>query len=457
MSPGMNPNPTVVEGKIGSHTIRFETGRLAGQAGGAVTASVGETMVLATATASEPRGAGDFFPLTIDVEERMYSAGKIPGGFFRREGKSSEKATLTARLIDRPMRPAFVDGFRHEVHCVVTSLAVDDSNPMDVLAINATSAALALSDMPFEGPVGAARMSHIDGQWVANPSFEEREEETIELVVAGRKNDAGEVDIMMIEAGASENCFDLIEAGAASPDESLLADGIERSKSYISEVIALQQELVDAVGGVSKGSTSGPDPDYPLFVDYTDAIYNRVREEAEPDVKEAIGIQEKPDRKKKLTLIEDAVAERLAEEFPEEGHMVKPALRALTKKLVRQRIVEENRRLDGRGKDEVRPIWTQVGVLPRVHGSGIFTRGETQALCVTTLGMQRMEQMIDDLSQDDRKRYMHHYNFPPYSTGEAGFMRGPKRREIGHGALAEKALTASIPLKDDFPYAIRVV
>jgi polyribonucleotide nucleotidyltransferase len=452
----MMPEPKIVERKIGDEIFRFETGRLAGQAGGAVLASAGETTVLATATASAPRGEGDFFPLTVDVEERMYAAGKIPGGFFRREGRATEKAILTARLIDRPLRPSFPDGFRHEVHCVVTALTVDGSNPMDVLAMNAASAALCVSDVPFEGPVGAARLSHIDGAWVTNTTYEQQERGTIELVVAGRMNDAGEVDIMMIEAGGSENLFSLVEAGAAAPDEELIAEGIESSKEAIAEAIALQSELV-ALAGNPKGSTGGADSDYPLFVDYTNELFEAVSAEARTSLEQAVTLTAKRERRERLAEIENATLERLAERFPEREKEVRGALRALAKKLVRRRILEEGFRIDGRRPDEVRSIWAQVGVIPRVHGSAVFTRGETQALSICTLGMQRMEQMIDDLSPEETKRYMHHYNFPPYSTGEAGFIRGPKRREIGHGALAEKALLPAVPGKDQFPYALRVV
>ena len=451
----MQPEPKSVERKIGDKVFKFETGRFAAQAGGAVIGTVGETNVLATATSSAPRYGGDFFPLTVDVEERMYAAGKIPGGFFRREGKASEKATLLARLIDRPMRPAFPDGFRNEVHVVVTSLSVDGENPMDILAVNAASCALALSDMPFEGPVGCVRLSHIDGSWVANPTHAEEEEATIELVVAGRKNDSGEVDIMMIEAGASERVFELIEAGAKAPNEELLAEGIETSKGYIAEVIELQQELVEMAG--KPKAVVGEDGEYQLFSDYSDEIFERVKAEGESAIAEAIRITEKAVRRKALSDAGKEVAAKLAEEFPESEGQISQALRSLTKKLVRKRIVEENVRLDGRSVDQVRPIWTQIGVLPRVHGSGVFTRGETQALSIATLGMARMEQIVDDLGTEDRKRYMHHYNFPPYSTGEAGFMRGPKRREIGHGALAEKSILPIVPSKAEFPYTIRVV
>jgi polyribonucleotide nucleotidyltransferase len=452
----LTPHVSVVERKIGDEVFRIETGRLAAQAGGAVLAQIADTSVLATATSAPPRGEGDFFPLTVDVEERMYAAGKIPGGFFRREGRATEKAILTARLIDRPMRPAFPDGFRHEVHVVVTVLSVDNENPSDVLAVNAASAALAISDIPFDGPVGCVRLSHINGSWVANPTYDEMEEATIELVVAGRNNSSGEVDIMMIEAGGSENMVELIAAGATAPDEELLAEGIEAAKPFIAEAIALQGELV-AGAGKPKGTTDGDDPTYPLFFDYTDDVYTRVRNEVEADVARAITITVKEERKAELSRIQADLIARLTDEYPDRESEIKAALRALNKKLVRKRVLDENVRLDGRRTDEVRPIWTQIGVVPRVHGSAVFTRGETQALTLTTLGMQRMEQMIDDLSPFERKRYMHHYNFPPYSTGEAGFMRGPKRREIGHGALAEKALLAVVPDKEEFPYAIRTV
>ncbi|MGH2791991.1 MAG: polyribonucleotide nucleotidyltransferase, partial [Actinomycetota bacterium] len=454
----MQPDPKFVERKIGGKLFRLETGRLAGQASGAVMGQVGETTILATATTSSPRGDGDFFPLTVDIEEKMYAAGKIPGGFFRREGRAGEKATLLARLIDRPLRPAFPDGFRHEVHIVVTTLSVDNSNPMDILSLNAASAALAISDAPFQGPIGAVRVSHIDGQWVPHPTHEEEEEATIELVIAGRMNPtSGEVDIMMIEAGGSEHMFDLIEAGATAPNEEILADGIEAAKPYIAEIIDLQNELVN-VAGKHKGAIDGDKPDFPLFVDYTDEIMEQVRAEGEAALSEALAIQVKSHRRKRLAEVTEDLISKLADESDDvREKMVANAVRSLAKKIQRKRIIEENVRLDGRRTDEVRPIWAQTSVIPRVHGSGLFTRGETQALTITTLGMGRMEQMVDDLSLQETKRYMHNYNFPPYSTGEAGFMRGPKRREIGHGALAEKAILPVIPAREDFPYAIRVV
>jgi polyribonucleotide nucleotidyltransferase len=450
------PEAKSVERKFGTEVMRLETGWLAGQAGGAVFAQVGETSLLATATASTPREGVDFFPLTVDVEEKMFAAGKIPGGFFRREGRATEKAILTARLIDRPIRPAFPEGFRNEVHVVVTALSVDGDNPMDIVALNAASAALSISEIPFDGPIGAARVSHVDGQWLVNPSHEEDDQATVELVVAGRMNESGEVDIMMIEAGASERCFDLVAAGAAAPDEELIAGGIDVAKGAIAEAIALQREFTDTAGK-PKGTLGGSDAQFQLFADYEDDLFERVRTEASAAVEEAVAITHRASRKARLREIEADIVAKLEVDFPDRAGAVKAALSSLSKQLVRKRIVEESIRLDGRRPDEVRPIWTRVGIIPRVHGSGLFTRGETQALSITTLGMQRMEQMIDDLSPFERKRYMHHYNMPPYATGEAGFMRGPKRREIGHGALSEKALLPAIPSKDDFPYAIRVV
>lgn len=402
----MKPEAKVVERKIGDVVFRLESGKVAGLANGAVIASSGETTVLATGTASAPRGDADFFPLTVDVEERMYAAGKIPGGFFRREGKASEKATLLARLIDRPLRPAFPDGFRNEVHVVCTILAVDNVNPMDIVSVNAASAALAISDVPFDGPIGCVRLCHIDNQWKPNPTYEEQEDATIELVVAGRMSERGEVDIMMIEAGGSEHMFEIIEDGATAPDEEILADGIERSKDYIAELISMQNELAELIG--KPKAPMGEGTDFPIFVDYSDEIMTKVSELAGSKIAAAISITSKAERRHALAEVGAEVNAALAPESSEEGKQISNAIRSLTKKLVRKRIVEENKRLDGRPVDEVRPIWVEPGAIPRVHGSAIFTRGETQALSIATLGMQRMEQMIDDLSLEDRKRYMHH-------------------------------------------------
>jgi polyribonucleotide nucleotidyltransferase len=441
-----------VERKIGEPVYRYETGKLAQQADGAVLVKVGEGAVLVTATASKGAREGvDFFPLTVDLEERMYAAGKIPGGFFRREGRPTEKAILSARLVDRPLRPCFPDGFRNEVHVVATVMAVDGANPVDVAAINGASAALVLSGIPFEGPVGAVRLAHVDGTWVANPTFQQVGEATFEIVVAGRRNASGEVDILMVEAGATETAFDLVAEGSPVVTEEVVASGLEEAKEWISEAISAQQELAQQVG---------PRPNPKKWViarEYGDDVYARVAELAGGRLLQAFSQPEKVARERGLDELSEEVAAHLTEEFPERSKEVAAALRKLTKQLVRERILTEGRRLDGRGPTDIRPISCEVGILLRVHGSGLFTRGQTQVLSIATLGMLRMEQMLDDLGIAESKRYMHHYNFPPFSTGETGFMRGPKRREIGHGALAERALLPVIPNESEFPYALRVV
>lgn len=442
----------VVERKIGQPIFRYETGRLALQADGAVLVQVGETAVLVAATASKTgRPGADFFPLTVDVEERMYAAGKIPGGFFRREGRPTERAILTARLIDRPLRPCFSEGLRNEIHIVAIIKAVDLVNPPDIAAINGASAALMVSGMPFDGPVGAVRLAHIDGRWVANPSFQETAEGTFEMVVAGRRNAEGVADILMVEAGATDDAFDLIEEGATMVTEEVVAAGLEEAKVWILEAIAFQEELVNSAG-VRKANK-----EWIVTSDYGDDVYARVRAEAEARLAEALRISDKTERENTVDEIVDGLSETLDSEFPERADEIKAAARKLAKSLVRGRIVDEGVRIDGRGPKDIRPISCEVAVLPRVHGSGLFNRGETQVLSAVTLGMPRMEQMLDDLGVVESKRYMHHYNFPPFSTGEVGFMRGPRRREIGHGALAERALTPVIPPEEDFPYAVRVV
>lgn len=442
----------VVERKIGQPIFRYETGRLALQADGAVLVQVGETAVLVAATASKTgRPGADFFPLTVDVEERMYAAGKIPGGFFRREGRPTERAILTARLIDRPLRPCFSEGLRNEIHIVAIIKAVDLVNPPDIAAINGASAALMVSGMPFDGPVGAVRLAHIDGRWVANPSFQETGEGTFEMVVAGRRNAEGVADILMVEAGATDDAFDLIAEGATMVTEEVVAAGLEEAKVWILEAIAFQEELVNAAG-VRKANK-----EWIVTSDYGDDVYARVRAEAEARLAEALRISDKTERENTVDEIVDGLSETLDSEFPERVDEIKAAAHKLAKSLVRGRIVEEGVRIDGRGPKDIRPISCEVAVLPRVHGSGLFNRGETQVLSAVTLGMPRMEQMLDDLGVVESKRYMHHYNFPPFSTGEVGFMRGPRRREIGHGALAERALTPVIPPEEDFPYAVRVV
>ncbi|MGH2767906.1 MAG: polyribonucleotide nucleotidyltransferase [Actinomycetota bacterium] len=446
------PSVHSVARKIGEPEFSLETGRLALLAGAAVLAQVGESTILVTATASKAaREGADFFPLTVDVEERMYAAGKIPGGFFRREGRPTEKAILTARLIDRPMRPCFSEELRNEVHIVVTMMAVDQINPPDVLAINAASAALKLSGIPFGGPVGAVRLAHMGGAWVANPTFEQIGKATFEMVVAGRRNPAGDVDILMVEAGATESAFELLAGGAPEVTEEVIGAGLEETKPWILEALSLQEELVRLAG------TREQAVEWVVLPGFGADVYERVSSLAGERLGEILAGSDKAARNAAMDELEASVAEELDGVFPERSKEVKAAFRKLHKTLVRQRIVAEGRRIDGRGVTEIRPVSGSVSILPRVHGSGLFNRGQTQVLSTVTLGMLRMEQMLDDIGIAESKRYMHHYNFPPYSTGETGFMRGPRRREIGHGALAERALLPVIPPEAEFPYAVRVV
>jgi polyribonucleotide nucleotidyltransferase len=431
-------------------TISFETGRLARQAGGSVLIRLGDTVVLSATTAAKaPRDSVDFFPLTVDVEERMYAAGKIPGGFFRREGKASEDATLTCRLTDRPLRPCFPKGFRNEVHVVMTVFAIDDDNPYDVLAINAAGASTLLAGLPFTGPVGATRVSHVDGQWVAFPTWEQGERATFDMIVAGRLMDDGDVAIMMVEAEATPATVRLVAGGAPKPTEEVVAEGLEFSKASIKACCEAQNELARLAARETA--------DYPQFAEYGDDVMAAVKGAIESELSSALTIAGKAEREIELDRIKDLAKEKLAAELEGREKEISAAYRSLTKTLVRRRIVTEKVRIDGRGLTDIRQLTADVDVLPRVHGSAIFERGETQILNVTTLAMLRLEQMIDSLSPETRKRYMHHYNFPPYSTGETGFMRGPKRREIGHGALAERAILPVLPPKDEFPYAIRTV
>lgn len=441
-----------VERKIGDPVYRFETGKLALLADGAVMAQVGETTMIVAATASKKAREGtDFFPLTVDFEERMYAAGKIPGGFFRREGRAGEKAILTARLIDRPLRPCFPDGFRNDVHIVGIVNAVDQVNPPDILAINAASCALVLSGIPFEGPVGAVRLAHINGSWTANPTFQQSEDATFELVVVGRKGPSGDADILMVEAGATEFSLDLIEGGAPEVNEDVVAEGLETAKAYILDVISLQEELVGLAG--AKEQTKKWD----IVPSASDDIYAKVKQIVAAELGGAMAIADKGEREHKLDEISASLIETTAEEFPEDEKAVSNAYQKLIKSTVRERIINDGVRIDGRGPTDIRPISAEVGLLPRVHGSGLFNRGQTQVLSTVTLGMLKMEQRLDNLDLIESKRYMHHYNDPPFSYGEAGFMRGPGRRAIGHGALAEKALIPVIPDEEEFPYALRVV
>ncbi len=440
-------------------TLSFEAGKLAQLADGAVVGRIGDTVVLATATAARSaREGADFFPLTVDIEERAYAAGKIPGSFFRREGKSSDQAILTCRLIDRPLRPSFPKGFRNEVHIVGTVLAADQQNPHDVLAINSASAALMLSGIPFEGPIGAVRVAYsVDGQWIPHPTFEEGDDSTFELVVAGRAlTDADDADIaiMMVEAGGTERSFQYYEEGAPKVTEEVLADGLEAAKQWIRESIVIQRRLVEAFE-----SARGPigTIDVPLLADYGDDVWERVGAVGKGLLAAANTITAKAERNAAVAEATASIVTELAGEFPEREVEVKAAVRSLTKQLVRNRIIEDGLRIDGRGVTDIRPLSAEVDLLPTAHGSALFQRGETQVLNVTTLGMPRMDQQLDTITPDTSKRYMHHYNFPPYSTGETGFMRGPKRREIGHGLLAERALLPVVPYEEDFPYTLRLV
>jgi polyribonucleotide nucleotidyltransferase len=433
-------------------TLSFETGKYAFQADGAVVARIGDTMVLVTATAAKSVREGiDFFPLTVDIEERMYAAGKIPGSFFRREGRATDQAILTCRLIDRPLRPSFPDGFRNEVHIVGTILGADQENPHDVLCINAASAALMLSGIPFDGPIGAVRMAWTtEGTWTPWATYQEGDASTFELVVAGRALEGGDVAIMMVEAGGTEAAWPAYEAGAPKVTEEVIAQGLEESKKWIMESIELQRQLVE------KAPTKATVAFEPQ-VDYGDDVFARVSELGTDPISQANTIFVKAERNAALEQAGADVMTALATEFEGREKEVKAAIRSLTKKLVRKKIVEEGVRIDGRGPADLRPLSSEVGIIPTAHGSGLFQRGETQVLNITTLGMPRMDQMLDTIGIDDRKKYMHHYNFPPFSTGETGFMRGPKRREIGHGLLAERALVPVVPSQDDFPYTLRLV
>ncbi|HVR79752.1 MAG TPA: polyribonucleotide nucleotidyltransferase [Acidimicrobiia bacterium] len=441
-----------VKGTIGGKEFVLSTGKLAGQADGAVVARLGGTEMLVTATANRKIREGiDFFPLTVDFEERMYSVGKIPGSFFRREGRPSEQGILTCRLIDRPLRPSFAEGYRNETHVVVTTLAVDQINPFDVIALNGASAALAVSPIPFEGPIGGVRLALKKGEWVPFPTQEDLDESVFELVVAGGRNAEGGIDIIMVEAGSTPNGLRMIAAGDSPSDEATVVQGLEESKTYIGQLIDLQNELTSQV--------TKTEVEWPQVVDYSDEIYTRVVAIAEPKLSSVVTIADKQERNLAQENVKEAtLAELGLAEDDEEGlAQASRAFKSLLKDMMRRRVVEDGVRLDGRSADEIRPITVEVGVVKRTHGSALFQRGETQVLNLTTLGMLRMEQMLDTLALEDSKRFMHHYNFPPFSTGEAGFMRGPKRREIGHGALAEKAIHPIVPTEEEFPYALRLV
>jgi polyribonucleotide nucleotidyltransferase len=458
---GSNEEVTVTEAVIknpgGTRTIRFETGRLARQAAGAAVAYLDdETMILSATSASKrPKDQLDFFPLTVDVEERMYSIGKIPGSFFRREGRPSEDAILTCRLIDRPLRPSFVKGLRNEIQVVCTILSLNPRDLYDVVAINAASASTMLAGLPFSGPIGATRVALIEGAWVAFPTHEELEKATFDMVVAGRvlegtdSEGRPEVAIMMVEAEATKGTIDLVAGGATAPTEDVVAAGLEAAKPPIAALCAAQRELA--------AKAAKPTGEFKLYLDYGQDVLDAVTTAVKSELTAALTIAGKTERENELDRVRDLVNERLAEDFAGREKEFGAAYRSLTKSLVRERVIRDKVRIDGRGLTDIRALSAEVDVLPRVHGSALFERGETQILGVTTLAMLRMEQMIDTLNPDNRKRYMHNYNFPPYSTGETGRVGSPKRREIGHGALAERALLPVLPSREEFPYAIRQV
>ncbi|GAB38556.1 MULTISPECIES: polyribonucleotide nucleotidyltransferase [Gordonia] len=447
-------------GSFGTRTIRFETGRLALQAAGSVTAYLDdETMLLSTTAASKhPKEHFDFFPLTVDVEERMYAAGRIPGSFFRREGRPSTDAILTCRLIDRPLRPSFVDGLRNEIQVVVTVLSLDPKDLYDVVAINAASASTQLAGLPFSGPVGGVRVALIPteenkaGQWVAFPTVEQLEGAVFDMVVAGRivgEGDDADVAIMMVEAEATDNVIDIVAGGAQAPTEAIVAEGLEAAKPFIARLCEAQKSLAAAAAKETA--------EFPLFPAYESEVYDAVSAAATERLSQILTIPGKQERDEKTDELKADILASLGEQFEGREKEIGAAYRSVTKKLVRQRILTDHFRIDGRGITDIRSLSAEVAVIPRAHGSALFERGETQILGVTTLDMVKMAQQIDSLGPETSKRYMHHYNFPPYSTGETGRVGSPKRREIGHGALAERALVPVIPSVEDFPYAIRQV
>ncbi|MER6975382.1 polyribonucleotide nucleotidyltransferase [Nocardioides sp. NPDC000445] len=447
---------TIDNGKFGTRTVKFETGLLARQAAGSVTAYLDdETMLLSATTASkQPKDHFDFFPLTIDVEERMYAAGKIPGSFFRSEGRPGEDAILTCRLIDRPLRPTFKKGLRNEVQVVITVMALDPDQPYDVLAINAASMSTQLSGLPFSGPVGGVRVALIEGQWVAFPTHSQLENAVFDMVVAGRVTDTGDVAIMMVEAESTEKTWDLVQSGAQAPTEPIVAGGLDAAKPFIKQLVEAQAELAK--------QAAKPVQDYPVFLDYQDDVYEAVEATVGADVTDLYSV--KGSRERVLTKLEReeegdriklALLEKLGTQFEGREGEIGAAYKAITKKAIRTQVLRDKVRIDGRGLADIRPLHSEVGVIPRVHGSALFERGETQILGVTTLDMLKMEQQLDTLSPEKHRRYMHKYIFPPFSTGETGRVGSPKRREVGHGALARRALLPVLPSREEFPYAIR--
>ncbi len=438
-------------GSLGKHVVRFESGLLAQQANGAVAVYLDDDTMLLSATTAQnnPRDAIDFFPLTVDVEERMYAAGRIPGSFFRREGRPSEGAILAARLTDRPLRPCFVKGLRNEVQVVVTVMALNPNVLYDVLTINAGSASTTIAGLPFSGPVGGVRVALIGDQWVGFPTVEQLEGATFDMVVAGRVLPDGAGAIMRVEAESTEATWNIVQSGRTAPTEEVVGQGLEASKVFIKALCDAQAELAAMFPKPVKA--------LPIFADYAPDVYDAVAETATERLQVVLATQGKHERD---TATEDLLATlkgELAERFEGREKEITGAYRALTKKVVRHKTLTEEVRVDGRGVRDIRTLSAEVGVLPRVHGSALFMRGETQILGVSTLNMLDMEQKLDTLAPETTKRYMHNYNFPPYSTGETGRVGSPKRREIGHGALAERALVPVLPTREEFPYAIRQV
>jgi polyribonucleotide nucleotidyltransferase len=438
-------------GAAGKHVVRFETGLLARQAAGsAVVYLDDDTMLLSATTAqSKPREGMDFFPLTVDVEERMYAAGRIPGSFFRREGRPSEGAILTCRLIDRPLRPCFVKGLRNEVQVVVTVMALNPDKLYDVVAINAASLSTTLAGLPFTGPVGGVRVALVDGQWIGFPDVSQLESAVFDMVVAGRVLADGDVAIMMVEAESTEKTFELVADGQSAPTEEVVAAGLEASKPFIKALCDAQAELAAKFPKTTA--------ELPVFADYAEDVYAAVAELATDQLSAVMAIADKVERESATDSLKDKVKGELEEQFAGREREISGAFRALSKGIVRQRVLKDQVRIDGRGVADIRTLSAEVGVIPRVHGSALFQRGETQILGITTLNMLGMEQKLDTLAPETSKRYMHNYNFPPYSTGETGRVGSPKRREIGHGALAERALVPVLPSREEFPYAIRQV
>jgi polyribonucleotide nucleotidyltransferase len=449
-SPIISAVETVLDnGKFGQRTIKFETGLLARQAAGSVTAYLDdETMLLSATTAGKtPKEQFDFFPLTIDVEERMYAVGQIPGSFFRSEGRPGEDAILTCRLIDRPLRPTFKKGLRNEVQVVITVLALDPDQPYDVLAINAASMSTQLSGLPFSGPVGGVRVALIEGQWVAFPSHSQLEGAVFDMVVAGRVTDTGDVAIMMVEAEATEQTWNLVQSGTQAPTEEIVAGGLDAAKPFIKQLCEAQTELAK--------QAAKPVADFPVFLDYEDDVYDAVEAATKADVATAMTIADKQERESRTDEIKAGLLEKLTGQFEGREKEIGAAYRSVTKAVVRERVLRDKIRMDGRGLADIRPLHAEVAVIPRVHGSALFERGETQILGVTTLNMLTLEQKLDTLSPEKSRRYMHKYVFPPFSTGETGRVGSPKRREVGHGALARRALLPVLPTREEFPYAIR--